>query len=165
MLKRKCWQCKKEIKYNWQFCPFCGVNLNKNFENSFERLFNDISKMLAVSLSSLPQNISITLDDSNEFAEEIEKNQNKRKLLKLPKIIEEPKTEIKSHKNKFLIFVKLPNIKKLKDVDVKIFGQSLEIRALAKDKGYFKIVPLPSKYEIINKVLEGDILKIELEKS
>ena len=85
-----------------------------------------------------------------------------RPIRKISRVTEEPETEIKTIGNKQIIQIVLPEVKSLKDVEVKKLEQSLEIKAFTKDKTYFKLIPIPSSSEIINKELEGNVLKIEI---
>ena len=83
---------------------------------------------------------------------------------KISRVTEEPETEIKTSGNKQIIQIKLPEIKSFKDIDVKKLEQSLEVKAFAKDKTYFKLIPVPSNSEIVNKDFRGNVLRIELTK-
>jgi RNA polymerase subunit RPABC4/transcription elongation factor Spt4 len=83
--------------------------------------------------------------------------------IKVSKITEEPETEIKAAKNKKIIQIRLPGIKNFKDIDVKKLEQSLEIKAFAKDKTYFKLIPISSNSEVVNKEFKNNVLKIEVE--
>jgi len=85
------------------------------------------------------------------------------KPVRISKVTEEPETEIKGSGNKRVIQIKLPEIKSFKDIDVKKLEQSLEIKAFAKNKTYFKLIPIPSNSEIVNKEFNNNILKIEIE--
>jgi HSP20 family molecular chaperone IbpA len=78
--------------------------------------------------------------------------------------ITEPETDIKTSGNKQIIQIKLPEVKSFNDIEVKKLEQSLEIKAFAKDKTYFKLIPIPSNSEIANKEFKGNVLKIEIER-
>jgi HSP20 family molecular chaperone IbpA len=103
-----------------------------------------------------------------ELEPEIKRNlgiktcEEKGRRVKVSSITEEPETEIKASGNKKTIQIKLPGIKNFKDIDVKKLEQSLEIKAFAKGKTFFKLIPIPSNSEIINKEFKNSILKIEI---
>jgi HSP20 family molecular chaperone IbpA len=83
---------------------------------------------------------------------------------KITKVTEEPETQLKTAGNRQTIQLKLPEIKNLSDIEVKKLEQSMEIKAFAKDKTYFKLIPISSNFEIVNKEFKNNVLKIELEK-
>lgn len=83
---------------------------------------------------------------------------------KVSKVTEEPETKIKTIGNKQTIQIKLPDVKNLKDIEIKKLEQSLEIKAFSKDKTYFKLIPIPKNSEILNKEFKNNVLKIEIKR-
>jgi len=83
---------------------------------------------------------------------------------KQTKIAEEPETKIENIGNKQIIKIKLPNVKSLKDIEIKKLEQSIEIKAFAKDVTYFKLIPIPANSYISNKEFKDNVLKIEIER-
>lgn len=131
---------------------------------------NGISIVISSGTGREPKIEVMTSGSYKKLEPEIKKNLGIKPVMKvkktvkgLPKVTEEPETEIKSTGNKKIIQIKLPEIKNLKDIDVKKLEQSIEIKALSKDKTYFKLIPIPSESEIINKEFKNNVLKIELE--
>ena len=92
--------------------------------------------------------------------EEVEEEEEK---VRVPKVTEEPEAEIKSSGNKQIISIKLPDVKE-EDIEIKKLEQSMEIKAFAGDKAYFKLIPLPSNATIVKKEFKNGVLKIEVEK-
>ena len=84
------------------------------------------------------------------------------KEFKVPKITEEPETKIQRVGKKQIITVNLPDVKE-EDVRIRQLEQSIEIRALAGDKGYFKLIPVPAN-AYVGKEFKDGILKIEVVK-
>ena len=82
------------------------------------------------------------------------------KEIKMPKITEEPKTKIQHTDNKQIITINLPYVKE-EDVQIKQLEQSIEIRAYAADKAYFKLIPVPSN-AYVDKEFKDGVLKIEV---
>lgn len=87
----------------------------------------------------------------------------KPEKVRIPKITEEPEAEIKDLGNKQIISIKLPDVKE-KDIEIKKLEQSLEVKAFAGDKAYFKLIPLPINASIAKKEFKNGVLRIEIEK-
>jgi len=62
---------------------------------------------------------------------------------KLPKITEEPKTIIQNLGDRRVVTIELPGVKDERDVEIRKLEQSVEVKAFAKDKAYFKLLPIP----------------------
>jgi len=72
-----------------------------------------------------------------------------KKLEKLPR--EEAKTKIKRLSNAIIYEISLPGVKKLDDIEIRKLENSIEIKAIGKDKIYFKLIPIALpilKYEL-----------------
>lgn len=85
----------------------------------------------------------------------------RKKFRKMPKITEEPKAEIKVAGANQIISIKLPGVKSENDVEVKKLEQSIEVKAFAGDKAYFKLIPIPSD-AIVNKKFKSSLLTLEI---
>jgi len=81
---------------------------------------------------------------------------------KPPKITEEPETKVERIGNKQLILIKIPDVKSLDDIDIRKLEQSLEVKAFAGDKAYFKLIPIRPNVQISDRSFKKGILKIEL---
>lgn len=75
---------------------------------------------------------------------------------------EEPETYVRRIGDKILVEVKLPGVEDMKDIEVKSLENSIEVRAMAGDKAYFKILTKPQKTNIFRKDFENGVLRIEL---
>jgi len=82
--------------------------------------------------------------------------------LKLPKCTEEPATETKMMGNKVYVDIKLPGVISAGDIDLKEMESSIEVKALAGNRGYFKIIRKPEFSRIAKKQFENGVLKIEI---
>jgi HSP20 family molecular chaperone IbpA len=211
--KRKCPRCDKEIKEDWEFCPYCGYPLKdkykseekffeeieefESFDKIFERMEKEFEEMLKMPVFRIPRiklsspgfsGISITIHGGTGVKPKIEvKTYGEYKKLepeikkrlgikvpieeveeereteyKPPKITEEPEAKVRREGNKTIIEIKLPDVMKEEDIEVKRLEQSIEIRARAKDKLYFKLLPIVG--EIVNKSFKDGVLKIEIER-
>lgn len=74
----------------------------------------------------------------NSFREFDEKG--KERLSKLPK--EEPETKVRRLTDTVIYEINLPGVKSLKDVTVNQLENSIEIKAISKDRAYFKLIPV-----------------------
>lgn len=90
------------------------------------------------------------------------KEENIERKLRIPKKTEEPEIKIDKHGNGKIISIKLPDVKNPEDIEIKKLEQSLEIKAFAGDKAYFKLIPIKPNSEILNKVFKDGVLKIEI---
>lgn len=128
----------------------------KNKENANQKNFKK-SGGISISISSFgnqPPKIKVnSFGNMPEFKEkeesikqEIKKQktelseENLKKLSKLPR--EEPSTNIRRLSNKVVYEINLPGVKSLKDISIIELENSIEIKAISKDKAYFKLIPL-----------------------
>lgn len=63
-----------------------------------------------------------------------------KKFLKLPK--KEPSTNVRRLSNKVIYEIEVPGVKSIKDVSIVKLENSIEIKAIAKDKAYKKLIPI-----------------------
>jgi HSP20 family molecular chaperone IbpA len=79
------------------------------------------------------------------------------------KITEEPETKKIVKGGKTIIKLELPGVKSEEDIEVKRLEQSIEVKAFAGDKAYFKLIPIPES-ATINKTFKDGVLEIEIER-
>ncbi len=94
----------------------------------------------------------------SEGGQEVEE---KRKI-RIPEITEEPETKIEKENNEEVITVKLPDVKNLENIEIRKLEQSLEIKAFAGNKAYFKLIPVKPNTEISDRSFKNGILKIKV---
>ncbi len=82
-----------------------------------------------------------------------------KKFSKLPK--KEPKTNVKRLSNIVIYEINMPGVKSLRDLSIVKLENSIEMKAVAKDKAYFKLLPID--LPIIDYELEKGKLILELE--
>jgi HSP20 family molecular chaperone IbpA len=215
--KKVCSNCGEKIKEDWEFCPYCGEEIEKEklrakeriapFKNIFgdvEKEFERIDKMFGFDSFRFPSfkikpgsrggGVSITIQSGTGMAPKVEvktfgeykklEPELKRKLgvkpaveevaeeqegkkrleVKLPKVTEEPETEIQNLGSRQIISIKLPDVKSEDDVELKRLEQSIEVKAFAGDKAYFTLLPLPSSAAIAKKEFKNGVLRIEVER-
>ncbi len=81
--------------------------------------------------------------------------------LETAKTTEEPETCVRRIGDKIVVEVKLPSVKDMKNIEVISLESSIEVKAIAGDKAYFKILTKPQKANIVRKDFENGILRIE----
>ncbi|MEA3230019.1 MAG: hypothetical protein U9P44_03815, partial [archaeon] len=83
------------------------------------------------------------------------------KARKIPKITEEPKTDIKRLPDRIIIETELPDIESEEDIMLNIFTESIELKAIGKNKMYFRIMQIPAGWTLSGKKFEAGVLKLE----
>ncbi len=73
----------------------------------------------------------------------------------------EPQTNIKRIENKLVYELNIPEIKSLKDISIQKLENSIEIKAISKNKAYKKIIPF--NLPILNYELSKDKLVLEMQ--
>lgn len=86
----------------------------------------------------------------------------KKKIRKLPKVTEEPETNIQVIGNKHIIEIKLPGVDE-DDIEIKRLENSIELKAFSGSKAYFKLIPVPSNASV-NENFKNGVLKLEIER-
>ena len=154
-------------------------NLNKQF-NNVENIENKSKrpkvKKGGVSISihtsgNRPPEIKVSsFGNLPEFQEKEKQIKEKVKGLKLPvsnpkKFTglrkEEPKTNIRRFSNKIIYEINMPGVKSIKDVSITQLENSIEIKALAKNKVYYKIIPINLPVKNYNLSKEKLVLELE----
>lgn len=158
-------------------------NLEKEFQNmdkemgremnSSKNIKNPMVKKSGISISisssgDMPPEIKINQfgNPGREFREverqiiqkPIQKNFNEEKIKRFSKLPrEEPSTNVRRLSNKVVYEIDLPGVKSAEDVSIIKLENSIEIKAVTKDKAYFKLLPI--KLPIINyKVSDGKLV-------
>lgn len=178
--RKKCGNCGEGIKDSYRYCPNCGIELKKMIETPFEDVAKELEKMNKVfgfgfskiSFRPSKDGVNIVITSGTEEYENAEtglkrefdvKPREERKPVRIPKVTVEPETKIERAGNKQTIIIKLPGVKSMEDVEVKRLEQSIEIKAFAGDKAYFKLIPIPSN-ALISKEFDNNTLKIEVQR-
>jgi HSP20 family molecular chaperone IbpA len=81
--------------------------------------------------------------------------------LPVPKYTEEPKTSVKRLDSKVLVEIDVPGVKSDDNIRVNELENSVEVKALAGDKAYFKILTKPEQFRITRKEFRKGKLLIE----
>ncbi len=82
---------------------------------------------------------------------------------KPPKITEEPKTDVKRIGDKLYVDIYLPDVKSEQDIEIKNLENSVEVKALAGEKAYFKILTKPPEAKISGHDFRNGVLHMEFD--
>jgi HSP20 family molecular chaperone IbpA len=74
---------------------------------------------------------------------------------------EEPKTSVARSSSKVIVSMEMPGVKSDKDIEVSELESSIEVKALAGDKAYFKILTKPAQFRLSRKNFEKGTLHME----
>ena len=75
---------------------------------------------------------------------------------------EEPETSVRRTDGSIVAKIKLPGVMDMKDIEIKSLENSIEVKAMAGKKAYFKILTKPENANIIKKEFGNGVLRIEL---
>lgn len=89
--------------------------------------------------------------------EEVEKRKPRRRF----KAVEEPETWMERRDKKTIYRISLPGVK-AGDITLRKFKESLELKAYAKGKVYFKLLKIPSNSKVLSGKLEKNFYVIEV---
>lgn len=84
-----------------------------------------------------------------------------KKELKMPEPTEEPKASIRRLESKVVVDIEIPGVESEENVDVKELENSVEVKAIAGDRAYFKILTKPSNFRLSEKKFEKGRLHLE----
>jgi HSP20 family molecular chaperone IbpA len=85
----------------------------------------------------------------------------KRKALPTPKYTEEPKASVRRIDSKVLVDIEIPGVKSEDDIDINELESSVEVRAMAGDKAYFKIFTKPAQFSLSKQDFKNGRLHLE----
>lgn len=148
-------------------------SLAKTLDKQFKEMDKEMKKQsserkvprgisISIATGGVPQGMNINQPQEKKQKQRFSKNISEDKLKKiasLPK--KEPTTSMKRLSDTILYEIDIPGVKKIEDISINSLENSIEIKALAKDKAYMKIIPfgLP----ILKYSLEKDKLILELD--
>lgn len=78
-----------------------------------------------------------------------------------PKSVEEPRTDVKRLGNRVVVDLEMPGVKSLDDINIRELESSLEVKATAGDKAYFKILTKPGQFRLTNRSFSRGVLHLE----
>jgi len=89
------------------------------------------------------------------------KERQEKSIFPAPKITEEPVTEVKRIDSRVVVEMALPGVNSEEDIDITELESSVEVKAIAGDKAYFKILTKPEEFNLVQKRFEKGKLYLE----
>jgi len=77
------------------------------------------------------------------------------------KVTEEPKTEVKGMDSRVTVDMEIPGVKSEKDISINELEESVEVKAMAGNKAFFKILTKPARSRITSKTFKDGKLHLE----
>lgn len=74
--------------------------------------------------------------------------------LKMPELTEEPKASIRRLESGVVVDIEMPGVGSKEDIEIKELENSVEVKAVAGNKAYFKILTKPSNFSLSEKKFE-----------
>jgi HSP20 family molecular chaperone IbpA len=167
-----------ENSANSFFGNFGGKVIGKIFESTMRMLEKEMQKEAKnrrnyprTNMQLFINGKKINLEGENQQVQQIKKQKRKvvvldnlsqknlKKISGLPK--QEPLTKIRRFSDKIIYEIEMPGVQSIKDISIIKLENSIEIKALAKNKAYFKLIPInfPITYYNLSKgklILELD---------
>ncbi len=78
-----------------------------------------------------------------------------------PKVTEEPKADVRRIGDRVSVDIEIPQVRKPEDVEVRELPSSVEVKAIAGDKAYFKILTKPENLRLREKSFNNGTLHLE----
>jgi HSP20 family molecular chaperone IbpA len=150
--------------------PRVSVKTFGNVDNNVKRELSEELEEMGVSKQPKPEKREHKEGFLREMipaggpAEPIREAPKKDELEKVcePRSTEEPECEVRPLEDRVVVEIKLPGVKE-DDIRIKELESSVEVKAMVKDKAYFKILTKPENRRIAGKSFRNGVLRIELQ--
>ena len=155
---------------NNQLKEFDNEKRNQNKEQRVSKKSGGISISISTSGDKPPEIKVRSFGNAPEFKDKENQIKNKTEKIKLPASDSgkfaglpkaEPQTDLRRFSNKVLYEIKIPGVKSLEDISLIQLENSIEIKALANKKVFYKIIPINLPIRKYN--LSKGILTLELD--
>jgi len=179
IMANKCTYCGYKLDKKWNYCPHCGKQVDKRVTMfSLLKRQMDIIRNLMLGDEYRPNvqrsrnAITIRIDSrgfgephihvlSKPFrTEQNEPYQTRKQRRRLVGKIIEPEVNVKRLAKEMIITIPLPGVKSEKDIELNRLENSIELRAFAGDRGYFKILNIPKSHKLIERSLNNSKLNL-----
>jgi HSP20 family molecular chaperone IbpA len=160
---------------DWAYCPYCGGKINNNslfsgLSKMINGLFNNNelfntnnapeAKVFKFRISTGPEGKLVVSNNLNQ--NQVLPSKKSVRMTRMPSELIEPKTIVNKSEQAIELIIELPGIKSLNDINLIRMGESLEVRAVKGNKGYFKLIKVPGDYAITNKSIDKEVLSVRL---
>lgn len=164
----RCANCNSVLGENWKFCASCGANLCGLPDNMAKAIEASILSALAgTNMSGFAIRVvpSKTSEGDEIKKKAYFKRQPQTSFLETPnkplKVIE-PKTDVTRLPGRIIVDAELPEVSNSNDIKVMLLGESIEIRAVAHEKMYMKIMQIPKNMRLAGSSFSEGKLKLAL---
>lgn len=164
----KCASCSSAIEKDWKFCASCGANLCGLPDNMAKAIEASIlSALQGTNMSGFAIRVipSKTSEAEDHKKKAYFKRQPQTSFLETPnkplKVVE-PKTDITRLPGRIIVDAELPEVSNSNDIKVMLLGESIEIRAVANEKMYMKIMQIPRNMRLARSSFVEGKLRMEL---
>ena len=168
MVLMRCAACNSVLEENWKFCASCGANiressaaLTREIAQSIMSSLNDSENKGRLEIKILPHEIIKNSQKDKAYS----KRQKQNSFLNTPaKPLEvvEPKTDITRLPGRIMLETEIPGVKSGNSIKIMLLGESIEIRAVAPEKMYMKIMRIPRNMRLDGSSFVDGRLKIAL---
>jgi HSP20 family molecular chaperone IbpA len=118
----------------------------------YVKTFGDVDeKAVRREVGEMAEQTGMKLKQSHKPAE---------KELPIPKYTEEPKTSVRRADSGVVVEIEMPGVRSEEDIRINELESSVEVRAIAGDKAYFKILTKPEQFTITEKEFRNGKLVI-----
>lgn len=114
-----------------------------------------------VDKENVTRQIEEQLKTGNQLKINLRRSSRQESHLPIPEKTEEPKINIRRLDNKVVVDVGLPDVSSLDDIHIQELESSVEVKAVAKKKAYFKILTKPPNTRLINREFSHGVLSLE----
>lgn len=171
----KCKKCNTEIEKNWNFCPICGSAIKKavtipfkinlsgdfdDFDEIFEQTFKEVNRIFKA--FGFPGQLEIKTSKKVPIKLKPQNQEQQQEKERIIRFIEEPKTKIERTPSSINVELQLPGVGTMSNISIKKLEESIEIRAYAGDKMYFKLIPVRPGADISERKFANDVLTIKI---
>lgn len=164
----RCHSCNSVVEENWKFCASCGASIIDNSDRMAKMIEASVASALqgtgmsGFAIRAVPQagNQNAPGEHKPRFRRQAQAN-----FLEQPntaKTVIEPKTDITRMPGKILIEAELRNVASGNDIKIMLLSESIEIRAVAPENMYMKILRVPKNLKLARSSFAGGKLEIEL---
>ena len=187
----KCKRCNSDVREGWRFCPKCGtpiaeivstpikfnfsegIDFDEDFEEVFWQAFKEVDKIFKS--MGFPGQLNLTIRTGRPTQMRVshapipkkrvvQQQKMEQQPQKIIKSVEEPEMKMQTMPNYLSAEIKLPSVKSIQDISIKKIGESIEVRAYAGEKMYFKLIPLAQGSDISEKKFVNSVLTLKMQK-
>lgn len=168
MMIMLCANCNSVLEENWKFCASCGASLSDDSDRLAKAIESSVmsalrgTNMSGFAIRVIPSKSGEIVLSERKVCSKIQKQNSFLQVPNKALDVVEPKTDITRLPGRIVVEAELPEVKSGNDIKVMLLGESIEIRAVAPEKMYMKILRMPRSMRLVNSAFVGGKLKVEL---